>query len=135
MSTAHQTTSSPPAANPVEHRFRVAVTTTDGVRVNQHFGRAREFYIYEISGLRSRFIEVRNFSALCDTLEHDWKLLARIGEELEDCAVILTSQIGPPVLRRLEETHFHVLTTDGSVLDFVDRIARSPLARSYSKGL
>jgi predicted Fe-Mo cluster-binding NifX family protein len=135
MSTAQQTTSSPPPASPVENHFRVAVTTTDGVTVNRHFGRATEFHIYEINGRRTHFVEVRNLSALCDTLEHDWELLAQIAGQLTDCAVILTAQIGPPVLRRLEQAHFHVLTTEGPIRDFVDRIARSPLARSYSKGL
>ncbi len=135
MSTASQTTASPPAAGQGANHFRVAVTTTDGVTVNRHFGRATTFYIYEINGHRTSFVEVRNLSALCDTLEHDWELLDRIGGALSDCAVILTAQIGPPVLRRLEQARFHVLTTEGSILDFVDRIARSPLARSYSRGL
>ena len=32
-----------------DRKIRVAVASSDGIVVNSHFGRARDFYIYEVS--------------------------------------------------------------------------------------
>jgi nitrogen fixation protein NifB len=72
---------------------KVAIASTDGVLINEHFGRAKEFYLYEVqeSGEYS-FLERRKITY--DHNNNTHVSHAAIGQ-LADVAVVLASQIGP----------------------------------------
>ncbi len=42
--------------------MKVAFATTDGINVDEHFGRAGLFAVYELNEKEYRFIELRKFS-------------------------------------------------------------------------
>ena len=51
---------------------RLAVATSDGFTVNEHFGHAKFFRVYDINQSGYDFIEVRDAVAACQqTLGHD----------------------------------------------------------------
>lgn len=91
--------------------MKIAVTTTDGVSVNQHFGKASEFYIYNIKGNQVNFVEKRFAVSYCesdsttDEPEHEYKpdRILGIFEILKDCDKLYTKQIGDKPLKGLIE--------------------------------
>ena len=82
--------------------YRIAAASSDGKVINQHFGRADNFLIFEISGSRYSLIERRDVTPLCDNGEHTEEgLLSAIGA-LKDCTAVVVSKIGAPAKRALE---------------------------------
>lgn len=77
--------------------MRFAVATTDGKNVNQHFGKAEEFYIFDLTAKGPEFIERRKVIPLSvGDRNHDFdqsrfeKVLAKIA----DCARVYITRIG-----------------------------------------
>ncbi|MCC7280211.1 MAG: nitrogenase cofactor biosynthesis protein NifB [Chromatiaceae bacterium] len=91
---------SPTAIKRVRRETRpvlMAVATSGGGLINQHFGQAREFLVYEASAQEVRFIGVRKVGAYCsgpeDCGELDWVLEDTL-RALSGCEVVLCSRIG-----------------------------------------
>jgi nitrogen fixation protein NifB len=87
----------------------VAVASAGGGLVNQHFGHAREFLVYEASAASGdtdvRFIGVRRVDQYCtgnDTCGDTETALARTIRALDGCEVVLCSRIGIEPWDRLE---------------------------------
>ena len=50
-----------------DRKIRVAVASSDGFVVNSHFGRARDFYIYEVSENEDTvLLEKRELVPICE---------------------------------------------------------------------
>lgn len=91
---------SPTAIKRVRRETRpvlMAVATSGGGLINQHFGQAREFLVYEASAREVRFIGVRKVGAYCigpeDCGELDWVLEDTL-RALSGCEAVLCSRIG-----------------------------------------
>lgn len=89
--------------------MRIAFATTDGTSVDEHFGRAGMFAVYEISKTGHSFIEMRKFSdgmdrSVTDTRDmgplHDSAVQAKV-DRLADCKLIYLTEIGGPSAARL----------------------------------
>lgn len=75
--------------------YKIAVASSDGIVVNNHFGRASKFYIYQASlDGDITFIEQRNVSPVCEMGNHDDGRLNENLDEFTDCEYILVSKIG-----------------------------------------
>jgi nitrogen fixation protein NifB len=75
----------------------IAVATKGGGVVNEHFGHAREFLIYEASPQGVRFISHRKVDLYCsgaNTCGEDESSLDRNIKTLEGCAAVLCAKIG-----------------------------------------
>jgi nitrogen fixation protein NifB len=75
----------------------MAVATTGGGVINQHFGHAREFLIYEASTQDVRFIGHRKVDLYCsggDTCGDAETALAKTIRTLTGCEAVLCSKIG-----------------------------------------
>ncbi len=76
--------------------YKIAIASTDGKVVNQHFGRADKFYIVEVNDKREFFFtETRETEIACQGGTHNDDGLKRTVELLSDCKYVLVSQIGP----------------------------------------
>lgn len=89
--------------------MKVAFATTDGKQVDEHFGRAGMFAIYEITETGHRFVESRKFAegmdmAVVDTKDrgplHDDAVQNKV-DRLADCKLIYLTEIGGPSAARL----------------------------------
>jgi nitrogen fixation protein NifX len=89
--------------------MRIAFATTDGVMVDEHFGRAGRFAIYEMTAGGYSFLETRKFAGGRDAeIEgtkgmgriHDDKVESKV-ESLKDCKIIYLTEIGGPSAARL----------------------------------
>ena len=84
----------------------MAVATSGGGVVNQHFGHAREFLIYEASATDVRFVSHRKVDLYCsggDSCGDAETTLDKIIRSLEGCEAVLCSKIGFEPWGRLEE--------------------------------
>lgn len=73
---------------------RIAVASSDGIVVNEHFGRSSKFYIYKLEDRNIEFLEVRNVTPICNGGNHDDKDLEKNVKVISDCNYLLVSRIG-----------------------------------------
>jgi len=84
----------------------MAVATSGGGVINQHFGHAREFLVYEASSEGVRFIGHRRADQYCggdDTCGDGETVLQKTIRSLEGCEVVLCSKVGYEPWAQLEE--------------------------------
>ena len=89
--------------------MKIAFATTDGVNVNEHFGRAGMFAIYDMTKEGYTFVELRKFADGRDKEIEDTKGLGQIHDDrvqqkvddLGDCKIIYIAEIGGPSAARL----------------------------------
>ncbi|QGG48154.1 NifB/NifX family molybdenum-iron cluster-binding protein [Heliorestis convoluta] len=81
--------------------IRVAVASSDGKVVNQHFGRAKQFLIFEIVEDHFQFLEIRYTSPACTGQDHREGQMSQTIEMLADCRAVFVSQIGPGASEKL----------------------------------
>ncbi len=76
--------------------MKVAVISSDGKVVNQHFGKASRFFIFEVDCGKVQFIEVRETTPLCGSSEHgnSDEILSRTIYLISDCKALLCARIG-----------------------------------------
>ncbi|CCG39622.1 nitrogenase cofactor biosynthesis protein NifB [Magnetospirillum molischianum] len=80
-----------PAAAPAR---LVAVCTKGGGRINQHFGHAREFHVFEVDALGVRFSGLRKADNYCLGGEGDDERMPTILAALEGIETVFMSKIG-----------------------------------------
>jgi len=73
---------------------RVAVATRGDGRVDQHFGHAREFLVYEATRAGVRHLGVRRVEPSCLGGDSDEDALAATLRALEGCRAVLVAKIG-----------------------------------------
>ena len=79
--------------------FKVAVASSDGKFVNQHFGRAEKFLIFELKDDGEyEFLELRETAPRCGGSAD---LKRKTLDMISDCGIILISQIGPGAANKL----------------------------------
>ena len=84
----------------------MAVATSGGGVINQHFGHAREFLVYEASMTDVRFIGHRKVDLYCsgdDSCGDGETTLQKIIKTLEGCEAVLCSRIGYEPWDQLEQ--------------------------------
>lgn len=89
--------------------MKVAFATTDGTSVNEHFGRAGMFVIYELDSSGYSLLETRRFSEGRDLAVEETKGMAGVHDaqvekkvdRLSDCKIIYLTEIGGPSAARL----------------------------------
>lgn len=75
--------------------YKIAVASSDGIVVNQHFGHADSFYIYKATDDKAEFTgEIRRAEPVCRTGNHDDGRLNENLRLLSDCNYLLVQKIG-----------------------------------------
>jgi len=84
--------------------YKIAIASSNGESVDQHFGRARNFIIYEISDGQVEFIEDREVPSACTSNEcsHNGANFENLVELLSDCKAVFAFRIGPQAVRCLQ---------------------------------
>ncbi|MFP4125252.1 MAG: nitrogenase cofactor biosynthesis protein NifB [Alphaproteobacteria bacterium] len=89
------------ATGPARPPWRVAVCTKGGGRINAHFGKTREFQIYDVDARGVRFVAPRRLDSYCVGGRGDAEAMASIIDALADVQVILCERIGDKPKREL----------------------------------
>jgi nitrogen fixation protein NifB len=73
---------------------RVAVATKGDGLVNQHFGHAREFLVYDVAREGARLVGHRKVAAYCVGGEGEEDVLDTVLRTLSDCHAVLVAKVG-----------------------------------------
>lgn len=100
-------------------KARIAVVSTDGIHVNEHFGKAERFLIYDLDDQITR-VEDRDVEPLSvGDPKHafDEDKFKRIAVLLNDCSKVFITQIGDPPAAKLKELGIEPVVYDGTIAD------------------
>ncbi|MDR2363852.1 MAG: dinitrogenase iron-molybdenum cofactor biosynthesis protein [Spirochaetaceae bacterium] len=104
--------------------WRVAVSSLDGVLINEHFGRARWFYIIDAEKDGPVVtVEQRMVTPLCQCGSHSEQGMSAGIEALGDCLAVLTAKIGPAARKQLEGAGLSVFEEPAVVEEAVKKLA------------
>ncbi len=95
---------------------KIAFATSDRKAVNQHFGAAESFAIYELGEAETRLIEVAEFIETAMD-GHEGKLAAKV-ELLGDCAAVYCNAVGASAIQQLLTASIQPMRVEeGSLID------------------
>lgn len=94
----------------------IAVTSTDGITINQHLGEVSTFWIYQV---RKGNVELLEKRSIVFTDNSRW---VDISNTLSDCAALLVSGIGPTPLEILKGKGVFVEAIEGQVQKHVEAL-------------
>jgi nitrogen fixation protein NifX len=98
--------------------MKIAVASTNGTEVNQHFGLADQFYIFEKKNGKTNFIETRKTPEVYENPEiqdFSQERFEKVLDILGDCNVIYSVKIGEEPAVHLKEKGIFPLTYTGTV--------------------
>ncbi|MGN1090040.1 MAG: NifB/NifX family molybdenum-iron cluster-binding protein [Huintestinicola sp.] len=96
--------------------YRVAVATSDGVTVNEHFGKANFFRIYELDSSGYRYVETRDAVEACQHVRtHSETDFDRVISLLSDCQALFVQKIGEGAAAYLISRNVRVFEVNASV--------------------
>ncbi len=100
--------------------MRIAFTSSDGAVIDQHFGHAGHFFVWEVGPDRAE--PVGRVDALVSAGDEEDRTAAR-ASAIAGCAIVYTLQIGGPAAAKLVARRIHPLKT-GEPLPVVEAVAR-----------
>ena len=120
--------------------MKVAFATTDGVNIDEHFGRAGSFAIYDLSRSGYQFAELRKFADGVDQAVVGTREQGAVHEEavqdkvdrLADCKIVFMTEIGGPSAARLVKKGIMpmkvkaVISIEDSIRQLHETVVKSP---------
>ncbi len=101
-------------------KILVAVATKGGGIVNQHFGHAKEFQIFEVDANEAKFVGHRKVDQYCQGGYGEDATLEYVIKAIADCKAILVSKVGECPKAELREAGLHVV----EAYDVIEKVAR-----------
>ncbi|MGG6296406.1 nitrogenase cofactor biosynthesis protein NifB [Leptolyngbya sp. AN02str] len=101
-------------------KILVAVATKGGGLVNQHFGHAKEFQIFEVDANEAKFVGHRKIDQYCQSGYGEDATLEQVINAIADCKAILVSKVGECPKAELREAGLHVV----EAYDVIEKVAR-----------
>ena len=101
--------------------LRIAVVSTDGTNVNDHFGMAKRFLIYDCNDKTTLMEERQTESLSVGDPDHpfDAERFGRIAALLKDCSKIYVTQIGEVPASKLKELGIEPVIYEGPIANIV----------------
>jgi predicted Fe-Mo cluster-binding NifX family protein len=96
----------------------IAVASKDGRDINQHFGHAERFLIYDVENGDARLVEERTVERYCSfDPEHPLRghLLRDIVQALAGCRAVVTAQMGEHPKSELEKLGVEPFVASGLI--------------------
>jgi predicted Fe-Mo cluster-binding NifX family protein len=104
--------------------WRIAAASADNFFINEHFGRARWFFILDINPDGSyTTVERRMVNPICSHGEHSEPGIAGSIEAISDCIAVLVAVIGPGARNRLEAAGIAVFEHPDTIENAVKKLA------------
>lgn len=106
--------------------FRIAVTSKHLRLVDQHFGHAERFLIYETDGKTNRLIEQRQIGKYCsgnEFFDAEEELKMDLVKKLSDCDAVVTMRLGAQARARLLTQGIEAVESCESIEQALDRAA------------
>ncbi|MFO0583865.1 MAG: nitrogen fixation protein NifX [Anaeromyxobacter sp.] len=100
--------------------MRIAFTTTDGERIDQHFGQTTGFDVWEVGPEAAERVD--RVRAITSSDDEEDRIAAR-ASAIAGCAIVYTMQIGGPAAAKLVARRIHPMKT-GTEVTIAETIAR-----------
>ncbi len=101
-------------------RIRIAFASTDGAYIDQHFGSARYFQIYDVDGAVYEQVESRKTQALCQgSCEGGFD---HLYEALKDCDAVFVLKIGQSAAAYMIGRGKRVFESYGAVDEIMEQV-------------
>lgn len=113
----------------VRGSLQVAVATKGGGRINEHFGHAKEFQVYEASQTGIKFVGHRKVEPYCRGGWGEEATLGGIIAALEGIDIVLCAKIGDCPKKQLMEAG--VRATDAFAYDYIETAISALYAAEY----
>jgi nitrogen fixation protein NifB len=101
-------------------KILVAVATKGGGLVNQHFGHAKEFQVYEVDANEAKFVGHRKIDHYCQSGYGEEATLDHIIKAIADCKAVLVSKIGHCPQEQLHQAGIQTV----EAYDVIEKVAR-----------
>lgn len=103
--------------------YRIGVATTDGIVVNEHFGRAGRFLILDVDeDGKTSVAEERSVTPVCQGGNHDDDRMEENVQRLSDCRYLLVSRIGQGAADVLEQHGISAYELPGILEESVQKL-------------
>jgi nitrogen fixation protein NifB len=109
------------AATKLEPATLIAVASKGGGRINQHFGHATEFQIYEVDSRGARFVGHRRVDRYCGDRRGDDAAMAATLAALEGVSALLCAKIGERPRERLAAAG--ITASDAYAFEYIEASA------------
>lgn len=104
-------------------KYRIAVASSDGIVINQHYGRASLFGIYDVLQNNTiHLVETRKTVPVCQAGDHDYDRMEENIQCLLDCKYVLVSRIGLGAAALLEQKGIIPVELPGMIEESVQRL-------------
>ena len=110
-------------------KILVAVTTKGSGIVNQHFGHAKEFQIYEVDATEVKFVGHRKIDQYCQSGYGEEATLEEIISSIADCKAVLTAKVGNCPKESLRKASIEPV----EAYDAIDTVAKEFYAKFLQK--
>lgn len=107
--------------------IKVAIASTDGKVINEHFGRATQFHIFELNNTDFKFLESRNVQRCCNGGEHEISAFENIANILNDCKAIFVAKIGIGASNYMESKGFTIFEAPFLIEDVLNKVLKENL--------
>ena len=104
-----------------------AVASKDGKEINQHFGQAERFLIYEVGEAGTRLVDEKKVERYCTyDADHPMRahVLKAIANALTGCRAIVCSQIGQAPQMEMERFGIDTFVADGPIKPTLVELAK-----------
>ena len=102
-------------------KILVAVATKGSGRINEHFGHAKEFQVYELSTAGAKFVGHRRVDLYCQGGYGEEDSLDTVIRAINDCAAVLVAKIGGCPKETLRKAGIEPV--DKYALEFIEQSA------------
>ena len=100
--------------------YKVAIASTDGETVNQHYGKAEKFYIYSINDeVGYDLVEERQVEPVCMDGAHEIYKMKKSVLRFTDCRYIVVSRLGTAANAALSAAGITAMELPGSIDDAI----------------
>jgi predicted Fe-Mo cluster-binding NifX family protein len=108
----------------VHMTHRIAIASSDGKKIDLHFAKASQFYIYDVNDASYRFVELRK----CETIfKHDESEFDKAVEKLYDCKAVLVSQIGIGALAYITSKGLRVFEAPYPIVSVLEKLLQEDI--------
>ena len=109
--------------------YRIAIASTDGIVVNQHFGHAERFHIAELDAEtgKYKFAGTREVERVCQGHYHNESSFDKVVDVLSDVHAVLVAKIGQGASQQLESRGLTVYEAPFPIEPLIEKIIKEKL--------
>ena len=105
----------------------IAVASKDGREINQHFGHADRFLIFDVEGSEAKLVDEKKVERYCTAnADHAQRapILQGIADALAGCRAVVCAQVGQGPQMEMERLGIEAYVADGPIKQTLIEIAK-----------